>query len=131
MGNTDAERVQDREAATTFISPNLSGVLQEISDRLACANLFVTFFRSSNLLTQANFYRDAAKTNLAIKRNYTRVTGATGLSLINTIVTTYYELDGVTVDSQVSSFLSRDLTVSGEDYIQSCSSYFSTTETLC
>ena len=130
MSNTDARRVEIEEERSTLISPDLASALVEISDRLSGVG-FVKFIRVNGLISRTEVYRDAAFTNLSISRDFTRVLGATGLLLVSGVVTKFFELDGVSADSMVSSFIARDLTVSGNDYITYCSGYFSTTERIC
>jgi hypothetical protein len=104
MGNENTRRIQSTEGGSTFVSPNLERLLREIDFRFTTANHWLVLTRDGdNLVQEMRYYRDAAKTNLAVKRVVTRITGLGGLKLISTITTTFYEEDGITVDSTVSS----------------------------
>lgn len=125
MSNTDATRVEVIEEGLTFISPNLTGVLKEIDSRFTGAGLFVRYVRDVNdLLLRIEYFRDQAKTIMAYYREFNRISGeSTGILLIESIVDRYYEKDGVTLDSSVSSYFDRDM--SDNDRIFGVSSYFS------
>ena len=126
MGQGNASRVQTREESHTFVSPSLRGILFEIDGRLNHANCWLSITRTSGLITQTDYYRDAAKTNLAFRRVFGR-TVVDGISFITSITTTYYETDGSTVDSTVTTTISRD-GASDDQVITGCASPFTTTE---
>lgn len=127
MGNANAARVQTREENHTFVSPSLRGILFEIDGRLNHANCWMQIDRDgNNLISETRYYRDSGFTNLAIKRVFTR-TELNGKHYITTIATTYYEEDGVTVDSTVTTTVTRNLVATNKE-ITSCASPFSTTE---
>lgn len=128
MGATNATRISVQEGAYSFLSRRLSGILLELDMRLTGRGMFLKFIRSEGLIARTEFYRDVERTNLALSRDYMRVSGATGVDLISGVVTTFFEEDGLTVDSVVSGFLERDLTVSGQDFIICCSGFFDTDE---
>jgi len=129
LSSTNDIRISTTESKMTFISDRLDGVLSEIDMRQTGYGMFVKFIRVGGLISRTEFYRNPDKTNLALTRDYDRVSGAIGNALlVSQVVSTFYELDGVTVDSIVSGFLERDLTVSAEDSIICCSGYFDTSE---
>ena len=72
----------------------------------------------------------ANDTNLMMKRDFTRVSGESGVLSVCGIETSIYNLDG-SLDSIVCGFLDRDLTVSGNDFIVCCSGIFYTEEAIC
>lgn len=129
MSSTNDIRISTSEGAMTFISGRLASLLLEIDMRQTGHGMFVKYIRTDGLISRTEFYRDEAKTDLALARDYDRVSGSIGgAMLIEQVVSNFYEEDGVTVDSTVSGFLSRDLTVSGNDAILCCSGYFDTVE---
>jgi len=129
LSSTNDIRVSTSEEKMTFISQRLDLLLSEIDMRFTGHSMFVKYYRTGGLISRTEFFRDPAKTNLAIARDYDRVSGAIGGSLlVSQVVSTFYEMDGVTVDSVVSGFLARDLTVTGGDSIICCSGYFDSSE---
>lgn len=131
MSNTDASRVEIKEEGSTFVSPRLSDLIKEIDGRVNGANIFVKFIRTGGLISRTEWHRNDTFSDLAFSRDFTRVSGSLGTLLVSGIVSKFYEEDGITLDSTVSAFLARDLTVSGSDYITFCSGYFSTSESEC
>lgn len=103
MGQTNARRVETTEGGTTFISHNQEGVNREIDSRISHANCYLTVTRDvDNLIQKTEYFRDAARTNLAVRRVFTRISGIGGVKLISTITSTFYEEDGTTLDSTVT-----------------------------
>ena len=128
MGQPNTRRTQVSEGGHTYVSPDMAGVLVEIDARTVAANCYYKITRDGfNLILKTEFFRDAGFTNLAIKRDFTRITGLGGLKLISGIVTTFYEEDGVTVDSVVTTTINRD-TDPNNNRILNCASPFTTTE---
>jgi len=126
MGNPDLKRIEAKEGAYTFVSPNMSKLMLEIDARLNGANVYATFTYTTGLITKIEHFRDLAKTSLAIECQLTYVVGIDGISRIDTMTNIYYELDGVTEDSRVTVTLTRN----GNDQITVCDSPFTTTESI-
>jgi hypothetical protein len=127
MPQGDASRIEVQEGAYPLVNFSLDKFLQEMTNMMFGIG-FVKFVRSDGLISRIEYYRDEEKTNLGMVQDIDRVSGATGVDLVSSVVTTVYEKDGVTIDSTVSGFLERDLTVSGSDFIQCCSGFFDTDE---
>lgn len=103
MGNNNTRRIETSEGGSTFVGDNQEVINREIDARISNTNFYLTITRDvDNLVQKTEYFRDLARTNLAIKREFTRVTGLGSLKLISTITTTFYEEDGTTVDSTVA-----------------------------
>lgn len=127
MPQGDVSRNYVQEGAYPLRNERLDLFLKEMTNAMFGIG-FVKFIRSDGLISRVEHYADEAKTQLRMTQDVERVSGATGIDLVSSVVTTIYEEDGITVDSIVSGFLDRDLTVSGNDFIVCCSGYFDTTE---
>lgn len=125
MPNVDDQRVQMHENETSFKSPDLADSIKEIDQRVMGSNIWSTITYSSNLISQIDYYSDAAKTKLIINRTFSRTLGSDGIQYITGMVTTNYNDDGST-DSVITTVLSRS-----SDKITGCASAFSTTESTC
>jgi hypothetical protein len=132
MGQGNALRTSIAEGAYIFRSKNLAGMITELQGMLACADMFVKFYRTDNLISRTEYYSspDFVSGSLVMSRDFFRVSGDSGIRLVSEINTVFYESDGITYDSQVSGFIDRAIGVSGfeENTIQCCSGFFSTEE---
>lgn len=121
MGNVDADRIWNEESAHTWRSNNFADFLNELDARIAGADCYINITRSANLISQIDYYSDAARTDRAAKKVLTRTSGK-----ITGVTTTYYNKDG-TEDSTVTSTLTRDV----QGRITGCDNVFATTESYC
>ena len=126
MPQIDDIRIQTSEQSTSMVSSDLSETLKEIDQREMGADIWSTISYSSGLVSEINFYSDAAKTKRIIKRVFNRTVGSDFISYLSSMITTYYNIDN-SVDSVITTTLTRD----ANDKITGCASSFSTTEPPC
>jgi hypothetical protein len=126
MSQVDDIRVRASEEELSTTSPDLLGSLKEIDERTMGANVWTTIiFDVDDLISEIQYFSDAAKTQMTMKRVFSRTQGADAIDYITGMVTTVYN-DNASVDSVITTTLSRT-----DDIIDSCSSSFSTTESIC
>lgn len=121
----DDIRVQTSEGETSLKADDLADSLKEIDQRMMGNNIWSTITYSSGLISQIDYYSDAGKTVLILRRTFTRTLGSDGINYITGMVTTAYN-DGGSTDSVITTVLSRT-----SDKITGCASSFSTTEPVC
>lgn len=122
---TDASRIEVQEGAYPFRGRRLDQILLELASLTTCANTFINITRTDDLISLIEFFTDAGRTTLDKKIEFTRTTGNDGIDYITGMVATYYEFDGVTVDSQVTVTITRD---GSTDLITQSDNVFSTSE---
>jgi len=129
MANPNAIRLQTQEGAYTWISQNLGYLLFELDMRINGANCFLTITRDgAGLIDGAKFYMNIARaaSDLRLEITFSRTVSAVdGIAYITGVTKTYYNDDGVTVDSTITETATRDALT---DDITDCDSPFSTTE---
>lgn len=122
---TDASRIEIQEGAYPSRADRLDGALLELYSATTCANKFTTITRDSdNLIEKIEYFTNAGRATLDHEVTYTRATGSDGVDYITGMVAIFYEWDGTTEDSRVTTTIVRDT----NDLITSCDSVFSTSE---
>lgn len=128
MPRSDFKRIQQKEGANTFIEKDGARFIQEIDARLNDADCYMVITRTGSpaLISRIEYFADLAKTELRIRKDYTRSAGVGGVLKITGVVVTYYNKDG-SVDSTVTKTVTRPNLGTNDD-ITVCDSPFSTTE---
>lgn len=107
---TNDSRVEIRESVNSFISDELRGLLAEIDQRVACANLYMTITRNSTtgMIEKFIYYADAARTRKVYEKTISRVPSSIGILLVAGVSVTIFKDDGTTVDSTISMNATRN-----------------------
>jgi hypothetical protein len=125
MGQIDTNRIENLEEETTLINFRLNDAIKELDARITGADCYIDITRSSDIITQIDYYSDIARTQLRMRRTFSRTTGADNVDYITGIITTFYNSDGST-DSTVTSTILRT-----DDKITGCDNVFNTSESIC
>lgn len=127
MGQTNVNRIQVDESLYTFTESSLSDVLLEIDRRLTGRDINKVYTRTSNLISKIEYFIGAHK---IVERDFTRVSGVGGIQRVSSIVTTFYNQND-SVDSIVTTTITRESPLSTNDKIVSCNHVYSTSEESC
>lgn len=127
MGQTNANRIQIDESIYTFTDITLANVLLEIDRRLTGRDINKVYTRTAGLISKIEYFIGPKK---IVERTFSRVTGVGGIERVSGIVTTFYNSDN-SVDSIVTTTISRETPLSTNDKIISCDHVFTTGEAIC
>lgn len=120
----DASRVFVQEGAYPGRSFRLDELLLEVFGHLVSQNCFATFTRVSGLITKIEYFRDIGRTSLSHECLFTYFVGGDGVDRPTSVTQIFYENDGTTEDSRITTTITRD----GDDLITDCDSVFTTSE---
>lgn len=123
-------RIAVTEEQSSFKSSRMDELVKEIDSRTVGAELYTTIVRTpdpNGLITRTEYYSDTAKTKMVLKREFTRVSGLGGSQLVASITTTAYNEDG-SIDSVITTSITRDATPGSNSYIQSSGAPLTTSE---
>jgi hypothetical protein len=128
MGQLDILRAQVQEGAYTLTSKNLAHALLELDMRISGANCWMdATYNVDELLESTDYYSDAGKTQLVMRKEFTYGTGIGTIPYITSILKIFYNENG-SEDSRVTVTINRvDLGVT-DDKIEDCESPFTTSE---